>query len=294
MQIVVRQTSGLGNQLFQYAAGRYLAKKFGASLRIAHELPHNLAIHRFLRPLMLQKFAITAPIGPVNRFDRLVLSTQTRYALAGRLLRKAARVQVIREAADAFLFHHAFPVIKGTRIVYLLGYWQAHSIVASVAPELRREFRLRERPSEQSRQMAEKIAAAPMPVSLHIRRGDYLTVFGERAVLSSEYYEAAMARMRAQFPNCSFFIFSDDAAYAHEWVADRVGCVIVDHNDAATAHEDLWLMSTCRHHIIANSTFSWWGAWLNPRTDKCVAAPSEWLGFATAETHIASPDWALI
>ncbi len=294
MQIVVRQTSGLGNQLFQYAAGRYLAKKFGASLRIAHELPHDPAIDRYLRPLMLQKFAITAPIGPVNHFDRLVLSTRTRYALPSRLLRKAARVQVIQEAADAFLFHHAFPVIKGTRMVYLLGYWQAHSIVASVAAELRREFRLRERPGEQSRQMAERIAAAPMPVSVHIRRGDYPTVFGQRAVLSSEYYDAAMARMRAQFPDCSFFIFSDDAAYAREWVAGRVACVIVDHNDAATAHEDLWLMSTCRHHIIANSTFSWWGAWLNPRTDKRVMAPSEWLGFATAETHIASPDWELI
>jgi len=243
---------------------------------------------------MLKKFAITASIGPVNRFDRLVLSTQPRYAVPGRLLRKAARVQVIREAADAFLFHHPFPVSKGARLVYLLGYWQAHSMVAAVAPELRREFRLRKAPGEQSRQIAEQIAAAPMPVSVHFRRGDYLTVFGEHSILSSEYYEAAMARMRAQFPNCSFFIFSDDVDYAREWVADRTGCVVVDHNDAATAHEDLWLMSTCRHHIIANSTFSWWGAWLNPRTDKCVTAPSEWLGFATAETDIASPDWALI
>ena len=294
MQIVVRQTSGLGTQLFQYAAGRHLAKKFGASLRIAHDLPNNLANQEYLRPLMLQKFAITAPIGPVNRFDRLVLSTRTRYALPSRLLRKVARVQVIREAVDAFLFHHPFPVIKGTRMVYLLGYWQAHSIVASVAPELRREFRLREPPGEQSRRMAEQIAAAPMPVSVHIRRGDYPTVFGQQAVLPGEYYETAMARMRARFPNCSFFVFSDEAAYAREWVGDRVGCVIVDHNDAATAHEDLWLMSKCRHHIIANSTFSWWGAWLNPRADKCVTAPSEWLGFATAETHIASPDWALI
>jgi hypothetical protein len=100
--------------------------------------------------------------------------------------------------------------------------------------------------------------------------------------------------MRTQFPNCSFFIFTDDVAHAREWVADRAGCIIVDHNDALTAHEDLWLMASCRHHIIANSTFSWWGAWLNPRTDKCVIAPSEWLGFRTAETHIAPPDWVLL
>ncbi len=294
MQIVARLLSGLGNQLFQYAAGRYLAKKFGGSLRIVHEVTHDKAPGGFLRPLMLQKFAITAPVGPVNRFDRLVLSGNPRHALASRLLRKTARVQIIREAADAFLFHHPFPIAKGTRVVYLIGYWQAHSIVAPVEAELREEFRLRERPGELSRRMAEQIAAAPMPVSIHIRRGDYLTVFGEHAMLSSKYYDAAMARMRAQFPNCSFFIFTDDVAHAREWVADRAGCVIVDHNDVFTAHEDLWLMSSCRHHIIANSTFSWWGAWLNPRIDKCVIAPSEWLGFKTAETHIAPPDWALL
>ena len=294
MQIVVRLISGLGNQLFQYAAGRSLARQFGAPLRIVHEITHDLAPGGFLRPVMLQKYTITAPVGPVNRFDRLILSSNPRHQLASRLLRKGARVQIIREASDAFLFHYGFPVLKGTRRVYLLGYWQAHSIAASVDAELREEFKLRERPGERSRQTAEQIAAAPMPVSIHIRRGDYLTVFGEHAVLSNDYYEAAMARMRTQFPNCSFFIFTDDVAHAREWAADRLGCVIVDHNDVSTAHEDLWLMSRCRHHIIANSTFSWWGAWLNPRTDKCVIAPSQWLGFKTAETHIASPDWTLI
>jgi hypothetical protein len=294
MQTVVRVLSGLGNQLFQYAAGRYLARKNGGTLRLVHEVVHDSGAGGVQRPVMLQKFAITAPIGPVNRFDRLVLSGNPRHALASRLLRKTARVQIIREAPDAFLFHHGFPIVKGTQFVYLVGYWQAYSIVAAVEAELREEFKLREQPGEASRRVAERIAAAPMPVSIHIRRGDYLTVFGEHAMLSSQYYEAAMARMRTQFPNCSFFIFTDDVAHAREWIADKPGCTIVDHNDALTAHEDLWLMSTCRHHIIANSTFSWWGAWLNPRTDKCVTAPSDWLGFKTAETHIAAPDWALI
>jgi hypothetical protein len=294
MQIVVRLMSGLGNQLFQYAAGRNLARKFGASLRIGHEVTHDEAVAGVLRPVMLRKFAITAPVGPLNRFDRMVLSGNPRHALANRLLRTTARAQIIRQAEDAFLFHHDFSIVKGTRWVYLVGYWQAHSIVAPVEAELREEFRLREQPGELSRRMAEQIAAAPMPVSLHIRRGDYLTVFGEHAMLSGKYYDAAMARMRTQFPNCSFFIFTDDVAHAREWVADRPGFVVVDHNDTLTAHEDLWLMSNCRHHIIANSTFSWWGAWLNPRTDKCVIVPSDWLGFKTAETHIAPPDWVLL
>ncbi len=294
MQTVARLLSGLGNQLFQYAAGRHLARKHGGSLRIVHEWVHDQGTGGVQRPVMLHKFAITAPVGPLNRFDRLVLSGNPRHAVASRLLRKTARVQIVREAPDAFLFHHAFPISKGTQFVFLVGYWQAHSIAASVEAELRQEFRLREQPGELSRRMAEKIAAAPMPVSIHIRRGDYLTVLGEHAVLSSRYYEEAMARMRTQFPNCSFFIFTDDVAHAREWLADRADCTIVDHNDALTAHEDLWLMSMCRHHIIANSTFSWWGAWLNPRTDKCVMAPSDWLGFKTAETHIAPPDWVLL
>jgi hypothetical protein len=294
MQIVVRLMSGLGNQLFQYAAGRYLAKKYDGSLRVVHEVVHDRGTGGVARPVMMQKFAITAPITPMNRFDRLVLSGNPRHALAGKVLRKTARVQIIREAPDAFLFHHAFPILKGTQFVYLVGYWQAHSIVAAVEAELREEFKLRDQPGEMSLRMAERIAAATMPVSIHIRRGDYLTVFGEHAMLSSDYYEAAMARMRAQFPNCSFFLFTDDVAHARGWAGDRDDCVIVDHNDALTAHEDLWLMSKCRHHIIANSTFSWWGAWLNPRTDKVVMAPSDWLGFKTAETHIAAPDWALI
>ena len=83
-----------------------------------------------------------------------------------------------------------------------------------------------------SLRVADQIAASPMPVSIHIRRGDYLTVFGEKAMLSSEYYEAAMARMRAQFPGCSFFVFTDDVAHAREWAGDKPGFTIVDHNDA--------------------------------------------------------------
>jgi hypothetical protein len=100
--------------------------------------------------------------------------------------------------------------------------------------------------------------------------------------------------MREQFPGCTFFVFSDDVKFAREWLGNRRGFVFVDHNDDDTAHEDLWLMSLCQHHIIANSSFSWWGAWLNRRTDKRVIAPAKWLGFRTNERNIAPPDWSLI
>src|ERR1700761_1495686 len=227
MQTVARLMSGLGNQLFQYAAGRYVAKKFGGSLRIIHEVIHDRGTGGVHRPVMLQKFATTAPVGRVTHFDRLALSGNPRHAFASRMLRTVARVEIIREAPDAFLFHHKFAINEGTRVAYLLGYWQAYPMVAAVEGELRKEFQLREQPGALSLQMAERIAAATMPVSIHIRRGDYLTVFGEHAMLSSTYYDAAMARMQAQFADCSFFIFTDDIPYARVRFANRNDCVLV-------------------------------------------------------------------
>jgi hypothetical protein len=294
MQIVVRQTSGLGNQLFQYAAGRYLAKKYAGSLRIAHELPKNLTIHGASRPVLLRKFAISAPIGQANAFDRFVLSTRPLLATPARIARAACKIQVIREDPSPLLLHPDLEVDVGSRAVYLLGYWQVYSMVRDVEGELRVELSPVEPLGRRSMQVAEQIRAARNPVSIHLRRGDYLTVFGAKAILPMAYYERAMQYLLDTVGACTFFVFSDDASYAEQWAQTKRQLIVVDHNDAATAHEDLQLMALCRHHIIANSTFSWWGAWLNPRTDKQVIAPSNWLGFDTSKTTLAVPEWKLI
>jgi hypothetical protein len=114
-------------------------------------------------------------------------------------------------------------------------------------------------------EIAERIVAAEKPVSVHLRRGDYATVFGPESILSMSYYERAIQQMIDRLDQCTFFVFSDDASFARQWVRSNPRFVVVDHNDAKSAHEDIRLMSLCRHHIIANSSFSWWGAWLNPR-----------------------------
>lgn len=293
MQVVVRQTCGLGNQLFQYAAGRYLAKKYAATLRIAHELPGNLTCDGFERPVMLQKFSIAADIGPATRFDRLVLSSQRRFTVPSRLVCTARRIQIVRDEGDAHFVFRPIVIEDWVRTVYLLGYWQFRSIVEEVASELRQEFSLREAPGALSQQEARRIEATKTSISVHIRRGDYV-LSSRNKVLPAEYYENSIVRMREHFPGCTFFVFSDDAEFAREWCADRSGFHVVDHNDDAHAHEDLWLMSQCHHHIIANSTFSWWGAWLNARADKRVIAPANWLGFRTADIDIADPQWLLV
>jgi hypothetical protein len=201
---------------------------------------------------------------------------------------------VIREDPKAFLFHHDFPIDIGSRIVYLLGYWQAHSIVREVENELRAEFAPVEPLGSKSTHVAEQIRAAQNPVSIHLRRGDYLNVFGASAILPMAYYERAIQYMTDRVGDCTFFVFSDDASYAKQWAQTKRQLIVVDHNNAETAHEDLQLMALCRHHVIANSTFSWWGAWLNRSTDKQVIAPSNWLGFEASKTAIAVPGWTLI
>ena len=99
---------------------------------------------------------------------------------------------------------------------------------------------------------------------------------------------------RCQRLKVTFFVFSDEPAEASAWAAGRSNFVVVDHNDAHSAHEDLRLMSQCRHHVIANSSFSWWGAWLNPGKDKHVIAPGRWLDCDTAETNVAPPQWQIL
>lgn len=296
MDVVVRQTSGLGNQLFQYAAGRYLAKRLGASLRIANELPRNLVRNGHRRPVLLSKFAIAAQIGKVSAFDRLVLSRRPYLALVARVVQASLNIQVIRqrEGNEALLVPAHFPIAPKTQVVYLTGYWQAEAIVREVEGDLRKELSFIEPPKAENLRLAEQISAAPHPVSIHLRRGDYATVFGADSMLPTTYYDRAIAHMRGQFDNCTFFVFSDDSAFARTWAQDHRTAVVVHHNNAERAHEDLRLMSLCHHHILANSTFSWWGAWLNKRSSKQVIAPSKWLGLVTTTTTIADPKWILV
>jgi Glycosyl transferase family 11 len=166
--------------------------------------------------------------------------------------------------------------------------------VREVESDLRRELVLVEPLRGRNLEVAQRIGAARNPVSIHLRRGDYGACLGPHMVLPMAYYEHAISHILNQERQSTFFVFSDDVAFARDWWRGDPRFVVVDHNNEAAAHEDLRLMSLCRHHIIANSTFSWWGAWLSPYCDKQVIAPARWLGLDTAKTAIACPGWTLL
>ena len=295
MQIVIVQSHGLGNQLFQYAAGRALARRYAGSLRIACEPPTKQVANGLPRPVLLERFAVTAGVAEKTKVDRLLLSTRPRLSAAARIARAALRAEVIREDPPKYLFHPEIALARRTKFAYLVGYWQSHRFAIEVERELREEFRLRMPPSGKNLAVANQIQATRMPVSVHLRRGDYASAFGSSVMLSMDYYTQALRHMSARADACTFFVFSDDKAFARDWARDRRNCVVVDHNDAEhLAHEDIRLMSLCRHHIIANSSFSWWGAWLNRDPDKHVIAPATWLGYETRKTDLLPGNWQVV
>lgn len=294
MQIVVRQCGGLGNQLFQYAAGRYFANRYRSPLRIAIERPEKRSSHGQPRPFLLPKFAISADSRQISTWERLLLSISPRIELATRPVRAARSIQVVREThPQIHIFDPNLEIANCTRTAYLVGMWQCYPPVETMARDLRAELSLREPARGKNIEQAQTIQAAPNAVSVHLRRGDY-ALEHPHSVLTIEYYQKALQLMRDRLGKATFFVFSDELAFAREFATRNSDCVVVAHNDHETAHEDLRLMSLCRHHIIANSTFSWWGAWLNPRKDKTVVVPRKWVRFDTSDIQIALPGWAII
>ena len=296
MQIVVRQISGLGNQLFQYAAGRYYAKRHQASLRLAIDPPHRASSGGHPRPFLLSHFAIEVPTPELTRVERLILAQRRGLATVAALHNRLRGIRVFTEPIDRrYSFIPEIPPDRLARTVYLAGYWQTRQMVDAVEDELRRELQLREAATGRNLEVLQQIQNTADPISLHVRRGDYTMAAEGRIALPMSYYTQAIEAIRQRVANPTFFVFSDDMAFCRANLSLGPQTVFIDHNDETAPHEDLRLMSACRHHIIANSTLSWWGAWLNPRKDKMVVAPKYWhLRRESFYPGLLPPDWTTI
>lgn len=182
-----------------------------------------------------------------------------------------------RWIAERSLRYDPKPEIEDNSI--LAGYWQCERYFSSVEKELRQELTLSEPPSAAAQRYAEQITSTPNSVAVHVRRGDYLTWAAQRhGVLPVSYYQEAAA----QFVQPTYFLFSDDSDYTLPFTSTKVHC---------TPWEDLWLMSLCKHAIIANSSLSWWGAWLG--ADKAggkVIAPRQWFRTGNEEAQDIVPE----
>lgn len=162
--------------------------------------------------------------------------------------------------------------------IFLSGYWGSEKYFKNIQSIIRKEFTLKESLSPGSKQWEEKIKSAVKSVSIHVRRGDYINTEINRkiyAVVPPEYYYKCIEMLKQKYNDLSVFVFSNDIAWCRENLRFDLPMEFVEGNDEDHGYEDMHLMSLCKHNIIANSTFSWWGAWLNSNPEKMVFYPEK-------------------
>lgn len=272
--IVVRLFGGMGNQLFQYAAGRALADRLGCDLALDSRYVEGAdGRGDCFEHFQNARFTRLAELPPAKSEGLL------RYAL-WRYLGLPPRFH--RERGLAF-DPGFFDLKPGT---YLHGYWQSERYFAPIAQDLRADLAFTTPFDEANAAMAKQIADAPVPVALHVRRGDYMA--GDSyAACPPDYYRRAVETLRDRSGAAlTCFVFSNDPDWARDNLDLGQETVIVDLNTEATGHFDMHLMACCTHNVIANSTFSWWGAWLNDTPHRIVIAPRAWF----AKDKLDNPD----
>jgi len=282
--VVAGITSGLGNQMFQYAAARRLAHINGAELLlyIGKQRPGTHRVYGLHRFQTGGRIATAAEAGGLKRPGKM------RRRLAELLpFLTPADPEVIREGTAEF----NPAILELRRNVKLSGYWQCERYFSDIAGIVRQEFTLREPLDAQNCAALARIGSAPSAF-LHVRRGDYVNnadnnkTFG---TCSEDYYSEAARLLRERAgPELRFYVFSNDPAWVRENEIGGEGAEVIDWN-GERPERDLALMRACQHAVIANSSFSWWGAWLNPRPDKIVCAPRTWYADPTRDARDLVP-----
>ena len=260
---LIKMIGGLGNQMFIYAFYLQMRKRFPGTRIDLSDMRHYHAHNGYELDRVFgisdREFCIAKPLKKVLEFLFFKVILERKQNL---------------ETMEAFTKSYAYPFL------YFKGFYQSERFFKDVEGEVRQAFAFDlNKANAESQTLARQIKENPHAVSLHVRRGDYMEPkFYKRygTVCSQAYFQRAVEMMLAQVPQAHFYIFSDDV----EWVQQNLRlprATVVSCNRGADSWQDMMLMSLCRHNIICNSTFSWWGAWLNTNPEKRVIAPSRWL-----------------
>lgn len=280
--IIVRLNGGLGNQMFQYAMGRATSVRNNLQLKL--DIVTGIAPGDTTRPYALGHFHIVEDIASREEIESL------KYPLGffSRIMR-FIRIKILRQ------FHEGFnpQALHIADKTYLDGFWQSWKYFDDVADIIRKDFTLKNPLSDRAKKIVD-VMQQVNAVSVHVRRGDYVanpTTHAYHGTCSPEYYQQAIAHMRAHSAHPVFFVFSDDIAWVKEHIPFGNDKVFYVSDYKLLDYEELMLMASCKHHIIANSSFSWWGAWLNRNEEKMVIAPKKWFAKGNDPKDLIPPSW---
>jgi hypothetical protein len=293
--IIVQLNGGLGNQLFQYAIARSLSEKLHSEVVLDLNIYNKtgLRAHEFYA---LKHFNVNAEIA--NSSDTKLFYSNNFFRKVQRRIMRQTGTGKIKQVYEREQFVFNPDVFKYSGNIYLRGYWQSEKYFKSIEGIIRSELSLKDSLSQKTLEVSKEITAKRNTVSLHIRRGDYVTdikTYNTLGLCSLDYYRRCVSVLGNELGGLNIFVFSDDPVWVKENIVFNHPLYFVNHNNIKYAYEDMFLMSLCEHNIIANSSFSWWGAWLNNNKNKIVLAPKKWI-VDTNRTNldIIPEDWKLI
>ncbi len=286
--IIIQLIGGLGNQMFQYAMARRIA------ILKKTDLKFDISCFKHYED---RKY----DLGCFNIIENFA-SSQEIYRLKGpdgsripwKIFKIINEIKPLhkRSYIKERYFHYDPDVLIISDNVYLEGYWQSEKYFKEIEDIIRSEFKIKHKPDSLNKKLGDLILSK-QSVSIHIRRGDYITdpdVYKVHGICSMEYYNSAIEKISKTINNPHFFIFSDDPLWAENNLSIDYPTTFINGNSGNKGFEDMRLMSLCSHNIIANSSFSWWGAWLNENPDKIVIAPKKWFNDQRINTKDQIPE----
>lgn len=275
--IVVKLNGGLGNQMFQYAYAKAL-KNSGFDVKLDNTVYKNYKLHGGYQ---LSNYKISIDLAMK---EDLTLFKQNRIS---RVLKKLGyqNKKFIKEKS----LRYDPKLLDAIDDTYIEGYFQSEKYFQHIRKDLLEDFTINKKISNYTAKIAQTIKSSPVSCSIHVRRGDFITYknINIHGMCSIEYYKKAMNYMQHRLQDITYIIFSDEI----EWVKSNLildNAIYIESSENRLPHEDIYLMSLCNHNIIANSSFSWWGAWLNRHKNKIVIAPERW--FADKTLALQSKD----
>ncbi len=286
--IIAQITGGLGNQMFQYATAKALSLKTGATLKLdlqsfKREILPELELERNFELTAFKNFQYqeatkeeinhyTSKSFPINKLQKLLPPHKRK----------------IYNERD-YTFDQNF--FRANSSIYIKGHRQSEQYFKPYEKDIKNIYRLKEELIDRVKTFGEELSSIES-LSIHIRRGDYLRlpiILDWHGVLSKEYYATSIDKIVSKNPSTQIFYFADDVEWVKKELVGAYPGTIVSGNIAKTSYEDFYLMQSCRHQIVANSSFSWWAAWLNSNNSKTVIAPLKWFNNAPYNTKDLVP-----
>lgn len=274
--IIVKLMGGHSNQMFQYATARQLALQSKTSLKLDLSWFDSISENDTTRVYELDAYTIEEHI-----YTPTFLS---------RILHKLGYITYYHEPS----FSYSSAIKELGPNVHLEGYFQSWKYFDEIRDTIVSDFSYRQQPNDANAKLLKTIQNDPRAVSLHIRRGDYVTNSNANSfhgLKDIKYYKAALKEIKKHIKSPNLYVISNDPEWCRKNLDLGVPTIIVDNNTGEkSGAEDMRLMRACKHNILANSSFSWWGAWLNENPDKIVVAPKQWFNDESIDTSDLIPE----